>query len=89
MLFTVFQYLPILEEEVHASKALDKKADNSSPENDSGDDDSGDDENDTDEFLSHCNYHSFQLFSTSSKFNTFHENYLSLVFNINTPPPKI
>lgn len=89
MLFTVFQYIPILEEEVHASKTMNKKADNPSTENDSADDDAGDDENDSNEFFSHNNYNCFQLFSTNSKFKTFHENYLSLVFSINTPPPKI
>lgn len=89
MLFTVFQYIPILEEEIHASKTMSKKANDTSSENDGADDDSGDDENDSDEFFSHCNYNSFQLFSTNSNFRIFHENYLSLVFNINTPPPKI
>ncbi len=53
MLFTVFQYIPILEEEIHASKTMNKKADNPSTENDSADDDTGDDENDSDEFFSH------------------------------------
>jgi hypothetical protein len=89
MLFTVFQYLPLLEEEVHASKSLGKKSDSSSDETDGGDDDSGDDENDTDDFFSHQHYNDFVLFSTYSKYLTFHENYKNLVFNITTPPPKI
>ncbi len=89
MLFTVFQYIPILEEDVHATKSLEKKSDNPSDENDGADDDSGDDENDTDEFFNHSSFHCFNLFATSSEFVIYQENYLSLVFSINTPPPKI
>ena len=91
MLFTVFQYIPILEEEIHASKTMSKKVDNTSNEKDSNSsDDSGDDdENDTDEFLNHFSYHSFDLSVSTSKFNIHKENYLSLIPTINTPPPKI
>ena len=90
MLFTVFQYIPILEEETHASKTM-SKADDTANEKDSNDsDDSGDDdENDTDEFYNHSSSNSFSLFSSSSEFVIYQENYLSLVFTINTPPPKI
>jgi hypothetical protein len=89
MLFTVFQYIPILEEEAHASKTLSKKSDDTSNEKDSTDDDSGDDENDTDDLFAHTGYNDFLLFSTHSKHHAFNENYQSLVFNITTPPPKI
>ena len=90
MLFTVFQYVPILEEDIHASKTLDKKADDSSNEKDSTDsDDSGDDENDSDEFFNDHGYGSLKLFASGSKFNTFQETYYCLVSGTTTPPPKI
>ncbi len=88
MLFTMFQYIPIFEEEVHACKTLEKKSDTSSNENDS-DDDSGDDDNDTDVFFDNSYSENFSLFFTTAKFNSHCENYLSLVSSINTPPPKI
>lgn len=90
MLFTVFQYVPILEEEIHASKSMNKKSNNTSEKGGSGSDDSGDDdENDSDGFFNHNSYASFRLFSSGSRFNLFHENYSSLVSGITTPPPKI
>lgn len=91
MLFTVFQYLPILEDEVHASKTLNKKADDSSPEEDGSDsDDSGDDdESGKDDFCTHHNNQHFKLYSSVSDFNFFNEDYNSLISSITTPPPKI
>ena len=90
MLFTVFQYVPILEEEIHASKTMNKKSNSPSPEKDGADDDSGDDdEGGSNEFFNYSNYHNFRLFSSVSGFNAFHENYSSLISSITTPPPKI
>ena len=90
MLFTVFQYIPILEEEIHASKSLTKKADNKASENDGADDDSGDDdENDGDEFFNDASAHHYNLVFSNTRFNTYKDNCLNIVFNINTPPPKI
>ena len=89
MLFTMFQYLPVLEDEVQVTKSLEKKSDSPSGEDDSADDDSGDDENDSDELYNHVSESNFNLLSTFSKFNRYKENYCCLVFNINTPPPKV
>ncbi len=92
MLFTVFQYVPILEEEIHASKTMSKKSNAPSSENNSADDDANDDEGDEDdsaEFFHHSNSHKFHLLTSNSKFNSLHENHLNLVFNISTPPPKL
>lgn len=89
MVFTVFQYIPILEEEIHAGKTLDKKADNKASENDGADDDSSDDdENDGDEFFDNAMSGKFKLLLSNSKFNIYQENCRSLIANIHTPPPK-
>ncbi len=90
MLFTVFQYVPILEEEIHASKTLNKKADNKASENDGADDDSGDDdENDGDEFFDNALSDNFKLRLSNSKFKTYHEDCPGSIDKIHTPPPKL
>lgn len=90
MLFTVFQYVPILEEEIHASKTMSKKSNTASPEQDGADDDSGDDdEGDSDEFFNHSNYQNFKLSLSGTGFTAIPESYISLISSINTPPPKI
>jgi hypothetical protein len=90
MLFTVFQYMPILEEEIHVSKTLSKKANDPLTE-DGADDDANDDgdDDDKDEFFDRSNNNDLALLSSNSKFNALHENYLQLVFNISTPPPEL
>jgi hypothetical protein len=89
MLFTVFQYMPILEEEIHALKSLDKKTDTPDNEKNSSDDDSGDDDNDTDELFNCTNGADLNLIFSNTKYRPVKDTYQSLVSTINTPPPKI
>jgi hypothetical protein len=89
MLFTVFQYAPILEEEAHISKTLDKKCDDSSPENDTDDSTDSDSDDDINEFCSHDHFNSITLCSSLHKFHDSHSYLLNSLISISTPPPKV
>lgn len=92
MLFTVFQYLPFLEEETpgHRTELTKKAKESDTPDTDDGDgdDDSSDDDDlKTDLIFSLINTYSF---NKAAKDNFYIKAllYQSLVKNINTPPPK-
>ena len=90
MLFTVFQYIPFLEEETHAQKTELTKTLN--PE-DGGDGDGADEDYDSDsEALLSSFFHSSFLTFYSSQRLSFIGNehfYSHPLDNIHTPPPKV
>jgi len=92
MIFTVFQYLPFLEEETpgHRTELTKKSKESNAPDTDGGDDDddsSNDDDLKTDLILSLVNTYSFNR-AAKDNFYIKAMLYQSLVENINTPPPK-
>jgi hypothetical protein len=89
MLFTVFQYIPLLEEEIHASKTLSKKSNDSSKENDMDDDADPDGDDDADELFHNHSYSSITLYSSLHKFRSSQIYHFHASQNITTPPPKI
>jgi hypothetical protein len=88
MLFTVFQYIPILEEEIHVSKTLNKNCNDSSPENDM-DDDGDPDGDDTDELFGEDGCGMITLCSSLHKFYDSQDYLVHSLLSILTPPPKI
>jgi len=91
MLFTVFQYLPILEEEApgHRAELVKKvKESDNSDADDSGDADDSDNDTFKTEMISTLSaYYSFSQ-AAQDKFYMAEPLYQSLISNINTPPPK-
>lgn len=88
MLFTVFQYVPILEEETPGHKVeMAKKMDNTDGDSDGSDDDCDDDS----EPLFHSFFQS-SLISIQSDKDLSHtccsNHYKHQLSNIHTPPPK-
>jgi hypothetical protein len=88
MLFTLFQYAPILEEEIQVSKTLTKKTNDPSTENDS-DDDTDPDSDDADEFFREEGSGVLTLYSSFHRFHPSHSFIFNSSLSIQTPPPKI
>jgi hypothetical protein len=91
MLFTVFQYLPILEEEVpgHRTELVKKvKENDKTGSDDSNDVEDSDNDDIKTEMISNITGH--YAFSQESKDNFYIKIplYKSLISTINTPPPK-
>ena len=86
MIFTLFQYIPILEEEAKGHNTeLAKK----SPENDSSGNDG--DELDTDgdhAIYYHLNFDFTDLYAKKHIFYSYKNDYNSFFQKINIPPPK-
>lgn len=86
MIYTVFQYVPILEEEVpHNNTELAKKG---TEDDTSG---NGSDETDADgddAIYDHFNFGLTDLYSKTHTYPTNKENYTSFFQKINIPPPK-
>lgn len=87
MLFTVFQYVPILEEEIHSSKTMTKKSDN--PQDGSSGDDDNDTDDSADEFFKSGGYDSITLYSSLHQFHNSTFYLFNSPLSIQTPPPKI
>ena len=93
MLFTVFQYIPILEEETHAHKTelakKAKKGDLSGGDNDNTGDDCDDD--DTEQEFNYSDSTLFAIFSTDQKSHISYGKtlYKYLLESKDTPPPRI
>jgi hypothetical protein len=91
MIFTVFQYLPILEEEAPSHRVeLVKKAKQLDPtdDGDNADDDCDDDAEQDLDYLCAGVYNSFYSFQ-KSLFNSKNHAYKYQLANIHTPPPKV
>lgn len=89
MIFTVIQYLPILEEETPGHRVeMSKKADqdDTSDGSDSGDDD--DTENEKTDLFYHAALQYSSRLLTAQRFYIKHASYQHPVETINTPPPK-
>jgi len=87
ILSTVFQYLPLIEEET-VSKTLSKKS--GSSENDDSDDDSDpDNDDDTDDLFHNSNFDHIVLYSSGTVFNNSVSDIIQSPQSIQTPPPKI
>ena len=86
MLFTVFQYLPVLEEEAQGNTTeLAKK----STEDDCSGDDNDETDSDSDDALNnHFNYNIANNYSKSHSYPFKNEHYNSFFQKINIPPPK-
>ncbi len=90
MIFTVIQYLPILEEETPGHRVeLAKKTgqDDETDSNDSGDDDDSPDEKTS--FYSHQHFTCFNGLMSGHLFYIKNTSYRPPVGSIQTPPPKI
>lgn len=92
MIFTVFQYIPLIEEETPGHRVelakKEKQSDATDGDSDSADDDCDDDTEEDLGYLASTPYHSFYssqklLYITGDHF------YKYLTENINTPPPKV
>ncbi len=89
MIFTIFQYNPILEEESDSPSEISIKVNKTI--NDSGDDDTSDDdsnENYDDQLSDSFNHHYFDKLSSSCDFYIKSKKYNFPDYRVNTPPPK-
>lgn len=89
MLFTVFQYIPILEEEIHSSKSLKKNTTDSSEEDPTPEEESSADEDGDETFLT---YTAFELNNpVCTHYYKEHQQsvYTSSIISISSPPPKV
>ncbi|MEO6304691.1 MAG: hypothetical protein ABIP51_16135 [Bacteroidia bacterium] len=87
MLFTVFQYIPILEEETqnHNTELAKKGSEDDTSGNDGDESDS-----DSDDAIFHSLNFSFtDLYSNTCAYSIKRDNYKSFFQKINTPPPKV
>lgn len=91
MIFTVFQYIPILEEELAAhSHVTQKKSDPKEPSDDNGADQDDDQNDDNESDLDHCVLQGSMLLVISKQsYIRPYFLYTSLKNSITTPPPKI
>ncbi|MBL7911919.1 MAG: hypothetical protein JNJ41_12750 [Bacteroidia bacterium] len=85
MLYTIFQYIPILEEEVpHNNTELAKKG---TEDDTSGNDDETD--SDADDAINHyVNFNFTDLYSKTNSYTSNKDDYNSFFQKINIPPPK-
>ena len=90
MIFTVIQYLPILEEETPGHRVeMTKK---SGQDDESNGNDGGDDDDSTDEktgLFYHQHFSCFNGLMSSHLFYIKNTSYLPPVSKIHTPPPKV
>lgn len=91
MIFTVFQYIPLIEEETHGNRVeLAKKEKQSDPAD--GDNDNTEDncDDDTQEDLGYLSEHQYRSLHASQHFHSISRNhfYKYLRENVHTPPPK-
>lgn len=89
MLFTVFQYIPILEEEIHSSKSLKKNTTDSSEEDPTPEEESSADEDGDETFLTYCGFELINHVGIHYYKDHHASVYTSSIISISSPPPKI
>lgn len=86
MIYTVFQYVPILEEEAqsHGTELAKKSTEDDTSGNDGDETDSDGD----DAIYDHLNFNFTKFYSKVHSFSSFKYDYNSFFQKINIPPPK-
>lgn len=85
MMCTIFQYVPILEEEVAHNTELSKKG----TEDDTSGSDGDETDSDSDDAINHyMNFNFTDLYSKTNSYTSSTDDYSSFFQKINIPPPK-